>query len=194
MNHRHRILVAIAFALAVAPAFYAPIAHAQEEDDPAAAEWCTSHNGTVVERYPASNTASDAPVAMGPPMAFCEFTGGEGADPSDSRISVRLTTLASEQPSMAATAYLTKPEMAESGGSANPASVYCADLGGAELGGQLAPDGGWVNGADATDVAELCVFPDLSIIDSWGLAYHTMGTIRGADLEPIFRWKPESAG
>ena len=29
----------------------------------------------------------------------------------------------------------------------------------------------------------MCVFPDLSIIDSWGLAYHTMGTIRGANLE-----------
>ena len=80
---------------------------------------------------------------------------------------------------MAATAYLTKPEMAESGGSANPASVYCADLGGVEMGGQLAPDGGWINGADASDVVQMCVFPDLSIIDSWGLAYHTMGTIRG---------------
>jgi putative hemolysin len=185
---------AAALTLTIAQQFIATGAYAQEEADPAAAEWCTSHDGTVVERYPASNASSETPVALGSPIRFCEFTGGEGADPSDSRISIRLTTLASDQPSMAATAYLTKPEMAESGGSANPASVYCADLGGAELGGQLAPDGGWVNTADATDVAELCVFPDLSIIDSWGLAYHTMGTIRGADLEPIFRWKPESAG
>ena len=115
--------------------------------DPAAAQWCASHQGTVVDRYPASNASSDAPVAMGPTVRFCEFTGGEGAEPPDSRISVRLTTLASDQPSMAATAYLTKPEMAESGGSANPASVYCADLGGVEMGGQLAPDGGWVNGS-----------------------------------------------
>jgi hypothetical protein len=61
-----------------------------------------------------------------------------------------------------------------------------------EMGGQLAPDGGWVNGADAVDVLQMCVFPDLSIIDSWGLAYHTMGTIRGADLESLFRWNPES--
>jgi hypothetical protein len=63
-----------------------------------------------------------------------------------------------------------------------------------ELGGQLAPDRGWLNAADATDVcpAVLCVFPDLSVIDAWGLAYHTMGTIRGVDLEPLFRWKPES--
>jgi hypothetical protein len=40
----------------------------------------------------------------------------------------------------------------------------------------------------------MCVFPDLPIIDSWGLAYHTMGTIRGADLEPMFRWIPEGDG
>jgi hypothetical protein len=62
------------------------------------------------------------------------------------------------------------------------------------MGGQLAPDGGWVSGADRTDVVQMCVFPDLSIIDSWGLAYHTMGTVRGANLEPLFRWKPESSG
>ena len=186
------ILTAVGLALVVAPVFVTPGTQAQE--DPAAAEWCVSHKGTVVERYPASNASSDSPVAMGLPVRFCEFTGGEGADPSDSRISIRLTTLASDQPSMAATAYLTKPEMAESGGSANPASVYCADLGGAEIGGPLAPDGGWVNRADATDVAQLCVFPDLSIIDSWGLAYHSAEIIRGADLEPLFRWKPESDG
>ena len=76
---------------------------------------------------------------------------------------------------MAATAYLTKPALPESGGAANPASVYCADLGGAELGGVLAPDGGWVNSADESDVVQMCVFPDLSIIDSWGLTYHTRG-------------------
>jgi putative hemolysin len=197
MNRRHHmlVLVAIALALIVAPPLYAPIARAQEEDYAAAVEWCTSHNGTVVERYPASNTASDAPVTMGPPVAFCEFTGGDGADPPESSISIRLTTLTSDQPSMAATAYLTKPEMTESGGSANAASVYCDDLGGAEIGGVLAPSGGWVNVTDATDILDgLCVFPDLSIIDSWGLAYHTIGTIRGADLEPLFRWKPESSG
>jgi putative hemolysin len=165
----------------------APVA---AQDD--AAGWCTSHDGTVVERYPASMASSDEPVALGTPVQFCEFTGGEGADPADSHISVALTTLASPEPSMAASAYLTKPAMPESGGSANPASVYCADLGGTELGGQLAPDGGWVNSKDKTDVAEMCVFPDLSIIDSWGLAYHTMGTIRGANLESIFRSQPSA--
>jgi hypothetical protein len=38
----------------------------------------------------------------------------------------------------------------------------------------------------------MCVFPDLSIIDSWGLAYHTMGTVRGANLESVFRSQPSA--
>lgn len=182
-------LFAAAAFLVAGTSLFAATALAQE--DPAAAEWCASHGGAVVDRYPASMASTDTPIPLGPPVRFCEFTGGQGADPADSRISVRLTTLASTEASMAATAYLTKPAMPESGGSANPASVYCADLGGTEIGGQLAPDGGWVNGSDAKDVIQMCVFPDLSIIDSWGLAYHTMGTIRGANLEPLFRWKPE---
>ncbi len=183
---RLRALLAL---IAVALVALAPRAAAQE--DPAAAEWCASHDGTVVERFPASHASSGSPIAFGAPVRFCEFTAGEGAESPDSRISIRLTTLASTAPSLAATAYLSKPAMPESGGSANPASVYCAALGGAEMGGELAPDGGWVNGSDASDVMQMCVFPDLSIIDSWGLAYHTMDTIRGANLEELFRWHPQ---
>lgn len=185
---RGRVVVA-----ALALILFAPAASsAAVQEDPAAAEWCASHDGTVVDRYPASNASSSAPEALGMAVRFCEFTGGEGAEPANSRISIRLTTLASDKPSMAAAAYLTKPALPESGSSANPASMYCADLGGAELGGTLAPDGGWVNREDATDVVQMCVFPDLSIIDSWGLTYHTEGTIRGANLEPFFRWTPAS--
>jgi putative hemolysin len=183
----HHVRVALAI---VAVILAVPLASVLAQDDSTA--WCTSHDGKVVERYPASMATSDKPVALGESVQFCEFTGGEGADPADSRISVSLVTLASEDPSMAATAYLTRPAMSESGGSANPASVYCADLGGSELSGVLAPDGGWVNSDDTNDVAELCVFPDLSIIDSWGLAYHTIGTIRGANLESAFRWHPSA--
>jgi putative hemolysin len=164
-----------------------PIRTALAQEDPAAAEWCVSHGGEVVARYPARNASAATPVALSEPVRFCEFTGGEGADPPESRISVRLTTLAAEDPSMAATAYLTKPAMPERSGSANPASIYCAALGGAEIGGMLAPGGGWVNASHPDDVVQMCVFPDLSIIDSWGLAYHTMGKIRGADLQPLFR-------
>lgn len=182
MLHVRAALAIFAVVLAV------PLAPVSAQED--ASTWCTSHHGAVVERYPATMASSDKPVALGAPVQFCEFTGGEGAEPADSHISVALTTLASTEPTMAGTAYLTKPAMPESGGSANPASVYCADLGGAELGGVLAPDGGWVKSDDKSDVAEMCVFPDLSVIDSWVLAYHTMGTIRGANLESAFRWQP----
>src|SRR5215211_6244529 len=99
MEHR-KVVIAAALALATTPLLIAPGAHAQEA--PAAADWCASHQGTIVERYPASDASSDAPVAMGPAVRFCEFSGGEGAEPPDSRISIRLTTLAADQPSMAA--------------------------------------------------------------------------------------------
>lgn len=190
MPRHHRLFPAIAMAGLLALASLGAVTARQE--DPAAADWCASHDGVVVERFPASNASSYAPLALGAPVRFCEFSGGTGADPADSRISVRLTTLAATDPSMAATAYLTKPALPENGGSANPASLYCAGLGGAELGGVLAPDGGWVNSADTTDNMQMCVFPDLSIIDSWGLTYHTQGVIRGADLAPLFRAKPAS--
>jgi hypothetical protein len=39
----------------------------------------------------------------------------------------------------------------------------------------------------------MCVFPDLSSIDSWGLTYHAGGVVRGADLGPLFRYQPAAA-
>ena len=83
MNHRW-LVVAAALALTVAPSFTAPGTYAQESEDPAAAQWCVSNQGTVVDRYPASNASSGTPAAMGPAVRFCEFSGGEGADPADS--------------------------------------------------------------------------------------------------------------
>ena len=41
---------------------------------------------------------------------------------------------------------------------------------------------------DPTDVLEACIFPDMSSIDSWGLAYHSMGIIRGKDLSKVLRY------
>ena len=39
-------------------------------------------------------------------------------------------------------------------------------------------------------VVALCVFPDLSFIDEWGLGYHSDGTIRGTDLSTAMEYKP----
>lgn len=51
---------------------------------------------------------------------------------------------------------------------------------------------GWAK-AGARDVIAMCIFPDLSSIDSWGLTYHSDGTIRGADLTNLLRYKPPQA-
>jgi len=38
----------------------------------------------------------------------------------------------------------------------------------------------------------LCVFPDLSSIDTWGLTYYADGTVRGADLSDLLRYRLET--
>ena len=54
--------------------------------------------------------------------------------------------------------------------------------------------GGWVLESDHNDVLEACIFPDMSSIDSWGLAYHSEGIIRGKDLAKVLRYQnPYSA-
>jgi hypothetical protein len=78
----------------------------------------------------------------------------------------------------------------------NPSAVYCAQvLGGAyDWGGVSAAGGGWVaaNAEQAEAIMNLCVFADGSMIDAWGLTYHTGGVIRGADLAPRFRYQADN--
>ena len=70
----------------------------------------------------------------------------------------------------------------------NPASFYCADLGGSSQFGSGATGGGWVDRDDPDDlVVAMCVFPDGSTIDEWGIAYYSGDVVRGADLAPLFR-------
>ena len=47
---------------------------------------------------------------------------------------------------------------------------------------------------DNNDVLETCIFPDMSSIDSWGLAYHSAGIIRGKDLAKVLRYSDPYAG
>jgi hypothetical protein len=63
------------------------------------------------------------------------------------------------------------------------------------FGGVNAAGGGWVTDDTTTPdtVLHACIFPDLSTIDSWGLTYHSDGTIRGADLGTLVRYRPEEA-
>ncbi|MGI9253049.1 MAG: DUF333 domain-containing protein [Thermomicrobiales bacterium] len=159
--------------------------------------FCTAAGGTPVMRSASRNINAEPLELLGKPVAFCEFTGGAGADEGSS-ISILAESLASENPTLAAMTYLQPKQMpaidppADTGtpgamtGMPNPASIYCEQAGGIE--------GSYVAADLATDdpgrVITMCVFPDRSAIDSWGIAYHAMNSIRGADLAPLFAWKP----
>jgi putative hemolysin len=187
------------FAMLASLAVTAPVAAMAQEATPVSgdpeAAYCEQVGGTVRERTPmygTNNPTSQFP--LGSPVRFCEFTGGEGADPPESFIMVDLDTLYSEEPTLAALAYLTMPPLPDTSGGGNPASIYCSSLGGAEIGSSTGAGGGWEIEDRTAQIVVLqaCVFGDGSIIDSWGIAYHTNGTIRGADLTHLFRYQSDA--
>ncbi|MFM9106648.1 MAG: hypothetical protein ACKOWF_08115 [Chloroflexota bacterium] len=160
--------------------------------------YCVAAGGAVVMRVAAMTPDSDPIGALGELEPFCEFTGGAGAD-EGSTISVLAETLASTTRTLAAMAYLDgkpmpaiDPPVSTDGtpvpltAMPNPASIYCDLAGGAEY--------AWVAADMPADApfrtVAMCVFPDRSAIDSWGIAYHAMGSVRGADLAGAFAWKP----
>jgi putative hemolysin len=154
----------------------------------AAAAYCAESGGVVETRYPFFGTGGAAPLQLAGSLDVCVFTSAQDG----TRILVAADTLYAEQPTLAALAYLNPPPM-QGGGqpSANPSSLYCSQLGGTDLfGGVNAAGGGWGKEGGADSVA-LCIFPDLSSIDSWGLTYHSDGVIRGADLSDLLRYQPE---
>jgi putative hemolysin len=118
-------------------------------------------------------------------MEVCRF---QTLEEDDSRISVDIWTLYSEAPSLAAAAYLSRTPVREDLPPANPATIHCADLGGSSQFGSGAAGGGWVwMEAPIDTVLAMCVFPDGSAIDEWGITYYADGVVRGADLAPLFR-------
>jgi putative hemolysin len=154
----------------------------------AASEYCTQSGGTVETRYPFYGTGGSDPLQLAGSMQVCTFTAQD-----QSRIFVELDTLYTDQPTFAAIAYQAKVPMQPNNSGGNPSSFYCTQLGGTDLfGGVNAAGGGWAK-ADASDVIAMCIFPDLSSIDSWGLTYHSEGTVRGADLTDLLRYKPPQA-
>jgi putative hemolysin len=187
---RSRALIGAGLALAVLVAAGVATGAAAKKDKSAAA-YCKRNGGVVQTRTPAYGTNTPATqLLLSGPVQFCKFTSKEDG----SRIYVDLATLATKQPTLAAIAYLAPPPVPEATGGANPASLFCSKLGGSDLfGGVNAAGGGWVSKSDKDDpVLEACVFPDRSIIDSWGLTYHANGIVRGADLTPILGYKPST--
>jgi putative hemolysin len=160
-----------------------------------AGDYCLLQDGILIERFPFVGTDTGTPLQLNGSRWFCEFTGSPEADPPSSRISVELSTLFASQPTLAAVAYLVRPPLPETDDSANLAESYCAYLGGSSaFGGNSASGGGWASdpGNPESTVIGVCVFPDGSAIDDWGLAYNASGTIRGANLAPLLRYQPET--
>lgn len=157
-------------------------------DSSKAADYCVKKGGEVDVRAPYFNTNADPKswLRLSGDRAFCKFT----LKKDGSRIHVLLSTLYSDKPTLAALAYYAKVPF---GGNCNgnPASCYCSQLGGSDLfGGINLNGGGWVMKSDPIDTSlEACIFPDMSTIDSWGLAYHTYGIIRGKNLAKVLRYK-----
>ncbi|MFJ2770743.1 hypothetical protein [Streptomyces sp. NPDC087300] len=152
-----------------------------------AAAWCAKQGGTPQTQYPyRTDPATQKLVRLGGERTMCVFSADDG-----SRIAVAADTLAAEKETLAQRAYQRK--FADpGGGTGNPSIAYCHAINGTAMYGPGKLDsGGWgPKGATRSDqVISGCVFGDGSIIDAWGLKYHTGGVIRGADLAEKFRAK-----
>jgi putative hemolysin len=150
---------------------------------------CEEKGGQVQTREAMSGTNDDpsAWLDMGRSIELCTFTADDG-----SRIYVDTLTLAAPGPTLASVAYLSQvPMPAYDPSKGNPATRYCTDLAASSAFGGGAGGGGWVLMSAPDDpVVAMCVFPDGSMIDEWGLAYHSDGTVRGADLATMLVYAP----
>ena len=180
---------AIVFLPAVSPVHAQNKTHskpAAEADLSAAAAYCVAKGGEVEHRAPYFNTNADPSswLRLSGERNFCQFTSRKDG----SRIHVLLSTLYTEKPSLAALAYYAKVPLGE-GCHGNPASCYCSQLGGTDLfGGINMNGGGWVLKGAIDEALEACIFPDMSSIDSWGLAYHSANIVRGKNLSKVLRY------
>jgi hypothetical protein len=164
-------------------------ADADDPGDDAAAAYCEESGGSVETRHPYWGTNNDQSqwIQLAGEIELCMF-----ADRDDHRIYVDTTTLAADVPSLAAAAYLAKLPTDDVGVSGNPSVIACDDVveGTANWGTTVA-GGGWVNLDDPVfTVVDLCVFPDMSAIDAWGITYYSGGVVRGQDLAELFRFDP----
>jgi len=160
-------------------------------DVAAAREYCTDKKGVVQTRYAVWGTNNDPStwVHLAGVAEMCMFQTLN--DEAKSRIVVDLVSLYSDGPTLASVAYLSKvPPPPYTG--ANPATLDCAALDGSSQFGNTLAGGGWLEqGATAADdVVNLCVFPDGSFIDDWGITYYAGGVVRGIDLKTVFRYQP----
>ena len=148
-------------------------------------DYCTATGGSVQIRTPEFGTNGGTPLVLAHHAEFCDYLSKDGS----THIDVLLPTLVTVKPSLAALAYYAKQHVDLSKCQCGPGSCYCSDVGGTdEFGGINLAGGGWVLTTDVNDVLDVCVFPDLSAIDAYGLFYHAYGIIRGQNLEHRLRF------
>lgn len=147
--------------------------------------YCTATGGAVQTRIPEFGTNGGTPLVLAYPVEFCRYSSKDAS----THIDVLLPTLVTIKPTLAALAYYAKKHINLSKCQGGPGSCYCSQVGGTdEFGGINLAGGGWVLSTDATDVLDVCVFPDLSAIDAYGLFYHAYGIVRGQDLKHLLRY------
>ena len=160
-----------------------PFSQSPDAYDQAAAAYCVHTSGVVETRIAQYGSNGPNPLNLAGIKQFCQYTAHDG-----SRIHLLTTTLYAQKPTLAALAYYAKVPLGQCGG--NPASCYCTLLGGSDqFGGTTGAGGGWFLNGAIDPVLEACIFPDESSIDSWGLAYHSFGIIRGKNLAKVLRFK-----
>lgn len=172
-------------------------ATAGTHDNDAAATYCTEKGGTVTTRYPTYNTNASPSqwFRLAGSRDFCTFHAAADSTGFQSQISIALDTLYADEPTLAVLAYL-KPISLPPFNGANPSTGYCSKLGGTDVFGGMSntAGGGWVTEESETatnfQVVSMCVFPDLSSIDSWGLTYKANDIVRGIDLTEVIRYQP----
>jgi hypothetical protein len=156
--------------------------------DGAAAAYCTQSGGQVEERRAVYGSNGSSLLFLAGRQDFCQYTSKKDG----SRIHILLSTLYTTKPTLAALAYYLKPPTGSCQG--NPASCYCSYLGGSDqFGGTTGAGGGWYLKKAIDQTLEACIFPDMSSIDSWGLAYNANGIIRGINLKKVMRYKYPSS-
>ncbi len=151
----------------------------------AAKAYCTSTGGELGVRHAVfgTNNPQQDWLWLTGVQSFCQYT----LSADGSRIHLSLPTLFSPKPTLAALAYYSQVPW-NGQGNGNPASFYCTQLGGAEIGATDFSGGGWVLLGSIDESLEACVFPDNSTIDSWGLFYHSASIVRGIDLTTVLKY------
>jgi hypothetical protein len=151
--------------------------------DQQAADYCLHTGGAVETRIAVYGSNGPNILVLAGIRQFCQYTAKDG-----SRIHLLTTTLWAQKPTLAALAYYAKVPLGSCQGT--PASCYCSQLGGSDqFGGTTGAGGGWFLKGAIDETLEACIFPDMSSIDSWGLAYHTNNIVRGKNLAKVLRFK-----